>query len=95
MKILIAIAAALAAAPAAAQPSAPADSYEVTVQFADLNLDNPVAQRALEARIAAGAKQVCGERSIFQISRYAAVQSCQQRFISTARQQVEQVRRAA
>ena len=96
MKILIPaaiLAAALAAGPACAGPLS--ESYEAQVLYADLNLDNARGQSILERRILAGAKQACGERSIFELSRYDEVMSCQQRFIDTAREQVRQARRSA
>ena len=96
MKILMPaaiLAAALAAGPACAGPLT--ESYEARLLYADLNLDNARGQSILERRIQAGAKQACGERSIFELNRYDEVMSCQQRFIDTARQQVRQARRSA
>jgi UrcA family protein len=96
MKILIPpaiLAAALVAQPACAGPLT--ESYQTKVFYADLNLDNAQGQAVLQNRIRAGARQACGERSIFQISRYDEVMACQQRFIDDARGQVEQARRSA
>ncbi len=96
MKILIPaaiLAAALAAGPACAGPLT--ESYQAQLHYADLNLDNARGQSILERRIQAGAKQACGERSIFELNRYDEVMSCQQRFITTAREQVRQARRSA
>ena len=87
------LAAALAAGPACAATLT--ESYEAQVLYADLNLDNALGQSILKRRIQAGAKQACGERSIFEINRYDEVMSCQQRFIDTAREQVRQARRSA
>ena len=86
LNVIAITAAALAAGPAAAQLSALTDTYQVAVPYADLNLANPVGAAILERRIEAGAKQACGERSIFEMTRWNAVQTCQERFISTARQ---------
>lgn len=97
MKILVMPAAILAAAwaisPACASPLT--ERYQAQVQYADLNLDNARGQSILERRIQAGAKHACGERSIFALSRYDEVDSCQQRFIDSAREQVAQARRSA
>jgi UrcA family protein len=96
MKILLSaaiLAAAIAAGPACA--NALTESYRAQVSYADLNLDNALGQSILERRIQAGAKQVCGERSIFEVNRFDEVDSCQQRFIASAREQVQQARRSA
>ena len=96
MKILMPVAilaTAFAVSPACAGPLT--ESYEAQVVYADLNLDNARGQSILERRIQAGAKQACGERSIFELNRYDEVMSCQQRFITTAREQVRQARRSA
>lgn len=96
MKILLPaaiLAAAIAAGPACA--GSLTEPYQAQVLYADLNLDNARAQSILERRIQAGAEQACGERSIFELSRYDEVMSCQQRFIDTARAQVKQARRSA
>jgi UrcA family protein len=96
MKILLPaaiLAVALAAGPACAAPLT--ETYQAQVSYADLNLDNAVGQSILQRRIQAGAKQACGERSIFEVNRFEEVDSCQQRFIETAREQVRQARRSA
>jgi UrcA family protein len=96
MKILIPaaiLAAALVAGPACAGPLT--ESYQAELRYADLNLDNARGQSILERRIQAGAKQACGERSIFELNRYDEVMSCQQRFIDSAREQIRQARRSA
>ncbi len=95
MKMLFTISAiALATAAAAAEP-AQADGFRVTVAYADLNLDNPTGRAALEARITAGAREACGERSVFELSLYVEVQSCQKRFIESARRQLQNALGAA
>ena len=97
MKILVMPTALLAVAwvvsPACASPLT--ERYQAQVQYADLNLDNALGQSILERRIQVGARQACGERSIFELNRYDEVDSCQQRFIDSAREQVQQARRSA
>jgi UrcA family protein len=76
MKILLplaALAAALTASPAFAQPSAPSPQI---VHYADLDLSSPTGRRELDRRIGVAVREACGTASDADLHGRNLVQRC-------------------
>ena len=91
---LAAAAAALTAAPAAAQPSALADSYSVSIAYDDLNLASTKGQRSLDRRIKRAGREVCGTPDRAFIFQWNDIHNCQDRFVANAKDQIQLASRA-
>ena len=72
------------AALAAATPAFAETSDTVLVGYSDLNLSSPAGRQAFEGRIAAAARQVCGEYQPLQLKLIAISRACQARAIASA-----------
>ena len=80
---------ALIAVPAAAQPSALTDSFEVPVAYLDLDLSTAAGQKAIKRRISTAGRNACGERELTFMSDWAKVNACESEFRRGAEQQVQ------
>jgi UrcA family protein len=75
----------LAVSPAAAQTA------EVAVSYADLNLASPAGRAALDGRIALAARQVCAIGAGVDLKLTSQSRSCEDGAIASAAAQVDQV----
>jgi len=87
-------AAALKAAPAFAEPVAPAINVS-HVQTADLDLSSPSGQRALDVRLAHAASDVCGTASPVDLAGQNADRKCRVDVLANANDQRAQLLAAA
>jgi UrcA family protein len=83
--LALAALAATAAAPAIAQSS---DS--VAVGYGDLNLSSPAGREALERRVGAAARQVCGEYQPLELKMIALSRACRARALAAGQAQFGQ-----
>ena len=86
---LAAAAAAISAAPAAAQPSALEDSYSVSIPYGDLNLNSAKGLSILQRRIDGGSEGVCSRRDRHNMNQWGNIDRCRQHFLAEAQQQVD------
>ena len=83
--------AAIKAAPALAQESAPAETNISLVRTADLDLGSEAGRRQLDQRLARAARDVCGTASDADVEGKNAVRKCRRETLAKARTQIEPV----
>lgn len=78
------------AALAAACPAAAQTQDSILVGYSDLNLSSPAGREAFQGRVAAAARQVCGEYQPLELKMIAISRACQARAIASAETRLSQ-----
>lgn len=81
--------AAIKAAPALAQESAPAETNISLVRTVDLDLGSEAGRRKLEQRLSLAAREVCGTASDVDVEGKNAVRKCRDETLAKAKAQLD------